>query len=95
MGGYVLMDVEITDQGAFDAVVERAPEIVGEHGGKFLVRGGATEVLQGDWTPHRLVIVAFDSVEQAKAWWNSPGHTELRSMFDRCSRTTATVAEGV
>ena len=95
MAGYALLNVEITDQAAFDEVLNRAPSVVEEHGGKFLARGGAAEVLQGDWTPHRIVIVEFASMEQVKAWWNSPAHTALREMFDRCSSTTMIVVEGV
>ena len=95
MAGYALIDVEITDQTVFAEFRERAPAVVEAHGGRFLVRGGATEVVQGDWTPHRVVIVEFDSVERAKSWWNSPDHTELRAMLDRCSKTTVTIVEGV
>ena len=95
MSGYVLIDVEITDHAAFAGLRDRAPAIVEAHGGRFLVRGGAAEVVQGDWTPHRVVIVEFDSVERAKSWWNSPEHTELRALLDRCSRSTTTIVEGV
>ncbi len=93
--GYALIDVEVTDQTVFAEFRERAPAVVQAHGGTFLVRGGKTEVVQGDWTPHRVILVEFDSVERAKAWWSSPAHTELQAMLDRCSNTTATIVEGV
>ena len=95
VAGYALIDVEITDQAAFAQFSDRAPAIVEAHGGRFLVRGGATEVVQGDWTPHRVVVIEFDSVERAKSWWSSPAHAELRAMADRCSNTTTTIVEGV
>ena len=95
MAAYALIDVEITDHAAFAEFRDRAPAIVEAHGGRFLVRGGATEVVQGDWTPHRVVIVEFDSVERVKSWWNSPDHTELRATLDRSSNTTMTIVEGV
>ena len=95
MAGYALIDIEITDHAVFAEFRERAPAVVEAHGGRFLVRGGATEVVQGDWTPHRLVVVEFDSVERAKSWWNSSGHTELRAILDRCSNTTTTIVAGV
>ena len=95
MAGYALIDVEITDQAAFAEFRERAAAVVEAHGGRFLVRGGATEVLQGDWTPHRVIVIEFESVERAKSWWNSPAHTELRAILDRCSNTTTTIVEGV
>lgn len=95
MAGYALIDVEITDQAAFAEFREQAPAVVEAHGGRFLVRGGAAEVVQGDWTPHRVVVIEFESVERAKSWWNSPAHTELRAMADGCSNTTTTIVEGV
>ena len=95
MAAYALIDVEITDHAVFAEFRERAPAVVEAHGGRFLVRGGATEVVQGDWTPHRVVLVEFGSVAQAKSWWNSPDHTELRAILDRCSNATTTIVEGV
>lgn len=95
MAGYALMDVEITDDTAFAELLERAPAVVKTYGGRYLVRGGGAQVVQGDWTPHRLVLVEFDSVEQARTWWNSSDHAELKSMLDKCSKTTATIVEGV
>ena len=95
MAAYALIDVEVTDQSVFAEFRERAPAVVEAHGGRFLVRGGATEVVQGDWTPHRVVIVEFDSVERVKSWWNSPDHTKLRALLDRSSKSTMTIVEGV
>ncbi len=95
MAAYALIDVEVIDQSVFAEFRERAPAVVEAHGGRFLVRGGATEVVQGDWTPHRVVIVEFDSVDRVKSWWSSPDHTELRTLLDRSSKATMTILEGV
>ena len=95
MAAYALIDVEITDQSVFAEFRDRAPAVVEAHGGRFLVRGGATEVVQGDWTPHRVVILEFDSVERVKSWWNSPDHTELRALLDRSAKATMTIVEDV
>ena len=95
MAGYALLNVEITDQTAFDEVLERAPSVVAEFGGKYLARGGTAEVLQGDWTPHRVVVIEFASAAKARAWWNSPAHEALRAMFNRCANTTMMVVEGI
>ena len=95
MAGYALIDVEITDHAAFAEFRDRAPAVVEAHGGRFLVRGGATDVVEGDWTPHRVVLLEFDSVERAKSWWSSPDHTELRAVLASCANTTTTIVEGV
>ena len=95
VAGYALIDVEITDQAVFAEFSERAPAVVEAHGGRFLVRGGAAEAVKGDWTPHRLVLVEFDSVERAQSWWNSHDRSELGAMLDRCANATVTIVAGV
>ena len=89
------MDAEVTDQVVFSDYLERVPAVVASHGGKYLVRGGATEVVQGDWAPNRIVVVEFDNVEQARGWQNSPAYAELRAMLNRSSNTNVIIAEGV
>ncbi|MCY3845516.1 MAG: DUF1330 domain-containing protein [Acidobacteria bacterium] len=95
MAGYALLNVEILDQAAFDALRDRAPATVEAHGGKFLVRGGAAEVVKGDWTTHRLVLVEFDSPERAKAWWEAPERAGIRAALDECAKVTVTIVAGV
>ena len=94
MAGYALLDIEILDQTAFDRFRDRAPTTVEAHGGKFLVRGGATDV-KGDWTPHRVVLVEFDSMDRARSWRDSPERAALREALDRCAKVTVTLIEGV
>ena len=95
MAGYVIVDAEVTDQAVFSDYLERVPAVVASHGGKYLVRGGATEVVQGDWAPNRIVVVEFDNVEQARGWQNSPDYAELRAMLNRSSNTNVIIAEGM
>ena len=79
----------------FDGLVRRAPAMVAAYGGKYLVRGGAMEVVQGDWIPRRLVVIEFDSVARAMEWQNSSGYAEFREMLNRSSRTSIVLVEGV
>ena len=95
MAGYVIVDAEITDQAVFGDYAERVPAVVAAHGGTYLVRGGATEVVQGDWTPHRVVVMEFDNVEQARAWQDSPDYAELKAMLNRSTNTNVIIVEGV
>ena len=71
------------------------PASLEAYGGKFLVRGGAVEKLEGDWKPSRLVVLAFDSVEQAKRWWNSDEYREARDLRQASADTRMIVVEGV
>ena len=65
---------------------------VAAHGGKYLVRGGATETIEGDWNPERVVVVEFDSFEQAKSWAEI---AELREMRVKSSNVRMILVEGV
>jgi uncharacterized protein (DUF1330 family) len=65
------------------------------HGGRFIVRGGALETLEGGWEPQRIVIIEFPTVAAAKAWWSSPEYAEPKAMRQRAGKTRMIVVEGV
>ncbi len=95
MAGYVVVNDEITDETVFAEFRERIAATVEAHGGRYLVRGGATEVADGDWTPGRLVILEFDDVERARAWLHSPEYAELREIRRKSANASVIIAEGV
>ncbi len=95
MAGYVLIDSEVTDQALFAEFAERVPATVDAYGGKYLVRGGATEVMEGDWTPHFVVVVEFENVEQARKWLSSPEYTVVKEIRLRAANANLIVVEGV
>ncbi|MCY3737707.1 MAG: DUF1330 domain-containing protein [Gemmatimonadaceae bacterium] len=95
MAGYVVVNDEITDEAVFAEFRERIAATVEAHGGRYLVRGGATEVADGDWTPGRLVILEFDDVDRARAWLNSPEYAELREIRRKSANASVIIAEGV
>ena len=70
------------------------PATIEAHGGRYVIRGGDIEVIQGDWAPPRFVIVEFESVEGAHGWLNSEGYAELLDILDRSSDTSIIVMEG-
>ncbi len=95
MAGYVIVDNEITDEALYAEFRGRVAATVAAHGGKYLVRGGAAESIEGDWKPHRIVVVEFDSVEQARAWLSSPEYAELREIRLKSANASVIVVEGV
>ena len=95
LAAYVIIDSVITDQAVFDDYLEQVPAVVETHGGRYLARGGAIEVVQGDWTPNRIVVIEFDSVELARGWQDSPDYAELRAMLNRSSKTSVIITEGI
>lgn len=95
MAGYVIVNDEITDPARFEEFRSRVGATVAAHGGKYHVRGGAIEVVDGDWTPERVVVIEFESVERAKAWLSSPEYSEIRKIRLESARANVTIAEGV
>lgn len=78
--GYLLLEMKVSDPAAMARYRELAEVAVRTYGGRFLIRGGAAEVLEGRWSPpERLVVIEFDSVEQARTYYHSPEYQAARA----------------
>ena len=95
MAGYVIVEIEVTDPVGFEDYKKLAAETVAKYGGKYIVRGGATETLEGNWQPKRIVILEFESVQRAKEWLNCSEYREPRKMRHRTAKTNMILVEGV
>ncbi|HEX9585381.1 MAG TPA: DUF1330 domain-containing protein [Gammaproteobacteria bacterium] len=71
------------------------PPTLAPYGRRFLVRGGAIENLEGGWNPARVVVLEFDSVERAKAWWGSPEYADAKALRQATADTEMIVVAGV
>ena len=87
MNAYIIGDITINDFERYKKYVEQAPHFVAKHQGKYLVRGGAMEVLEGDWNPARLVVLEFPSKEHALAFAQDPEYQAIA--VDRQEATTS------
>ena len=95
MSAYIIVDVEVTDPVGYEEYKRLTPISLAQYGGRFIVRGGRAENLEGDWNPTRIVVAEFDSVEQAKKWWSSPEYAPVKALRQRYGRTRMIVVEGV
>jgi len=95
MAAYLAVQVEVKDQSEFEKYKVMAAAAVAAYGGKYLVRGGALTVLEGDWKPERLVIVEFESAERAMQWWNSQEYEEAKTLRQRIATARVILVEGV
>lgn len=95
MPAYIIVDIEVTDPVRYEEYKRLASASIAAHGGRYLVRGGKSEVLDGDWTPRRLVVLEFDSFENAKAWRASAEYAEAKKVRESCARSNMIVVEGV
>jgi uncharacterized protein (DUF1330 family) len=95
MVAYVIVEIEITDPVGYEEYKKQAAATVHKYGGKYIVRGGKTEVLEGDWKPKRIVVLEFPTLERAREWLNSEEYREPRKMRYRTAKTNMLVVEGV
>jgi len=94
MVAYFINDMEVTDPQLLEEYKKLSPPTVAQYGGRFLARGGRCETLEGSWSPKRLVIIEFPSLEQAKAWANSPEYAAAKRLRQRASRSNIVIVEG-
>ena len=95
MAAYVIANVEVLDPVRYEEYRRAVPATIAARGGRYLARGGAVTVLEGDCEPSRLVIVEFPSVEQAKQWWACDEYAELKKLRQATTRSSLVVVEGV
>jgi len=95
MTAYVLADIDVQDAEAYEAYRKLVPATIEKYGGRFLVRGGAHEVIEGEWQPHRLVLLAFADMARAKAWYQSPEYAAAKAIRFRTSRGQLLIVDGV
>jgi uncharacterized protein (DUF1330 family) len=94
MPAYVVIQIEVRDQKRYEEYKALAPASIAAYGGKYLVRGGTTTILEGEWQPSRLVILEFPTVEWAKAWWESEEYAEGKAIRQSIATTQMLLVEG-
>jgi len=93
--GYLIVESKVSDAVAYERYKALAQAAIAQYGGRYLVRGGPAEVLEGPWTaPQRLVVVEFDSVDQAKRFYDSPEYRAARDARAGAAVMNMIVVEG-
>jgi uncharacterized protein (DUF1330 family) len=95
MPAYLFASVQITDPAAFEEYRRHVPAAIAAYGGRYLVRGGSFEVLEGDAPGSRLVIVEFPDMSRLKAFYNSAEYQPLLVLRKRTAISTLLAIEGV
>lgn len=94
MPAYIIANVAVTDPAAFEAYRKLAQDAIARHGGRYLVRGGATTVLEGEPKPARVVMLEFPTVDAAKRFYDSPEYMAARRAREGAARMDIFVVEG-
>src|SRR5450631_3965906 len=87
MPAYVIVEVSTHDPKEMEEYRKLTPATIAAFNGKFIVRGGQTIPLEGDWKPERIVVLEFPSVEDANKWWNSEIYAEAKAIRQRAGNT--------
>ncbi len=94
MTAYIIVEVETTDEALMTEYRKHTPEAVARFGGKFIVRGGKTRTLEGDWTPPRVVVLEFPTYEKAEAFYDSEHYKPLLDMRLKAGKCRAILVDG-
>ena len=92
--GYVIAEVDVTDPATFKQYSDKAPGTMAPFNGRYVIRGGKTLSLEGD-APKRFVVIAFESMEKAKAWEDSPAYEAIKPIRHSSAKSRVFIAEGV
>jgi uncharacterized protein (DUF1330 family) len=95
MAAYMIAEVDVQDPEAYEAYRKAVPATIAQYGGRYLARGGRTEVLEGDHLPKRMVILEFPSFEQARDWWASEEYREPKLIRQRTATTDLILLDGL
>ena len=95
MVAYWVARAKVNNPDQYKKYAELVPGILPKFGGRFLARGGTITPLEGDWNPQRMVVLEFDNVEQARAWYDSPAYAPLREHRRAHNRFDMSLVDGL
>jgi len=95
MPAYFIVDVDVHNPAGMREYLERVPGTLTKYGGRYIVRGGQFEVMEGDWQPARVVVLEFPNMEQAKRWYGCEEYEEMKAAMLKAAKTNIVLVEGV
>jgi uncharacterized protein (DUF1330 family) len=95
MAAYLIVNIDVHDPVKYEEYKRLVAPTLAAYGARYLARGGAAETLEGDWQVKRVVVLEFESVERAKAWWSSIEYSEAKALRQKITDTQMIVVEGL
>ena len=92
---YLIAHIEVTNPELMEKYRELVPKIVAKYQGKYLVRGGDSEILEGDYFKHRIVLLEFPSRQQANTFYNSEDYAPLKMLRIEAGNNSSVLVEGI
>lgn len=94
MPAYLIGSITVTDPEGYEVYRARVPAVIAAHGGRYVVRGGQMEVVEGDWPGPRTVVLAFPDMPRLKAFYASADYAPLLAIRQRCAVSNLIAVEG-
>lgn len=94
MTAYLVLDFTILDLPGFRPYIDGVPTFIARHGGRYIVRGVEPQVMEGDWSPQRVVILEFPAAENARAFLDDPEFQSLKAVRERTTVSKLILVEG-
>jgi uncharacterized protein (DUF1330 family) len=95
MPAYFIVNIDVTDPVGFETYRSLAAPTIAAAGGRYRIRGGNVQVLEGQWQPKRLVMLEFDSVAAALEWYESDEYAPVKAIRERTARSEVVIVEGL
>ena len=95
MAAFIIANIEVIDPVAYEEYRRRVPPIITAHGGRYLARGGATTLLEGESITHRLVVLEFPDMANLRGFYESPEYRPLIAIRQDAARSSLLAVEGV
>ena len=95
MAAYVIVEVNVTDPQLYGEYAKGVSATIAAYGGKYLVRGGSVDPKEGGWTPKRVVVLEFPSMDQARKWYHSAEYAGPLAMRLKAASSKLILVEGV
>jgi uncharacterized protein (DUF1330 family) len=95
VAAYLVVNVEVTNSIRYQDYVRQVKGSVEAYGGRYLVRGGCAEIVEGNWVPHRFVVVEFPDSAHARSWWDSAEYASAKKIRQESANTDMVIFEGV
>jgi uncharacterized protein (DUF1330 family) len=95
MTAYVIADIDVIEPVEYEEYKRLAGPTPALYGGRYIVRGAPVEKMEGEWTPKRFVVLEFPSLEQARAWYDSPEYSPAKAIRHRTAQSSVIIVDGV
>ena len=95
MPAYIIAEIDVQNPQDYEEYKKMVPSTITAYGGRYIARGGKTEILEGNWSPKRIALLEFESVERAKEWLNSELYAPAKKIRHASAKTNMIVIEGI